>query len=312
MSEARTHEPETEQQRPARSRAAPLIALMLGACAIAFAPIFVRWSGAGPAATGFWRLFLALPALALIAWRSDKAGDRDVWSPSPLAALAGVLFALDLGFWHYGIKFTTIANATILANLSPVFVTAGAWLFLKERHGLGFLAGLALAVAGASVIAAARGASIGGEKGLGDALSIATAVWYAAYLLVVRRARLVHSAPQVMLWSSAIGAPLLLVAALALGERLWPTTPAGWMACAGLGLVHVAGQGAIAWALGRLRASVASVIVLAQPVFAAVLGSIIFSEVMGPWRILGAAMTLSGVALAQLAPHRARRSRPKP
>ena len=280
-------------------RARALIALILGACAIAFAPIFVRLTGAGPAATGFWRLLLALPALTFMTAlaRSGERGGR--FRPTAGALLAGVFFALDLGFWHYGIKFTTVADATILANLSPVFVTVGAWLLLSERPGRLFVAGLALALGGAWAIAAGHGAAAGPARGLGDGLSIATAVWYAAYMLVVRRARAGQSASALMLWSSAMGALLLLSAALALKEPILPASPGGWAACVGLATVHVAGQGAITWALGRLEAAVASVIILAQPVLAAVLGWIIFSEPMGPLQIAGGVIALAGVGLAQ-------------
>ncbi len=216
-----------------------------------------------------------------------------------------MLFALDLGFWHYGIRFTTVANATILANLSPVFVTAGAWLMLRERPGRGFLAGLALALAGTWALAEGRGGAMVPHPVLGDALSVATAVWYAAYMLTVRYARARISATQVMLWSTATGAPLLLVAALALHERVLPSSAAGWWACAGLGAVHVAGQGAIAWALGRLPAATASVAVLVQPALAAALGWLIFAEPLGPLQMAGGLMALAGVALAQLAARRA-------
>ncbi len=44
----------------------PLLALSLGACAIGFAPRFVRLSPLGPTATGFWRLALALPLLFIL------------------------------------------------------------------------------------------------------------------------------------------------------------------------------------------------------------------------------------------------------
>ena len=39
--------------------------LVVGACVIGLAPILVRLSAAGPAATGFWRLLFALPLLAI-------------------------------------------------------------------------------------------------------------------------------------------------------------------------------------------------------------------------------------------------------
>ena len=281
------------------SRRLAIAALILGALAIAFSPIFVRLTGTGPAAAGFWRLALALPALAPLAWLNR--GGAGLRRPNRLTLLAGLFFALDLGFWHYGVKFTTIANATILANLSPVAVTAAAWLLLGERPRKAFLAGLALAVAGVWAIAASRGSGGGLDPSLGDGLSIATAVWYAGYLLCVRKVRVGRTTSEVMLWSTAVGAPLMLAAALLLRERVIPTTLAGWGACLGLGLVHVVGQGSIAWALGRLPAATASVVVLVQPVLTAVLAWLIFAEAMGPLQMLGGAAALAGVVVAQLA-----------
>lgn len=294
------------------SRAAAIAALTAGAVAIAFSPIFVRLTETGPAAAGFWRLALALPALILIARPSWKGPAPLGSGLSPMTLLAGVFFALDLGFWHYGVHFTTVANATILANLAPAFVTFGAWLLLGERPGAGFVAGLALAIAGVWAIAAAKTGAPGLNPHLGDALSIITAAWYAGYMLAVRRARATQSASAIMVWSTAIGAPLILAAAVILHERIIPAGPSGWLACAGLGVVHVAGQGLIAWALGRLPAATASVVILVQPVLSALLGWMIFAEPMTPLQILGGAAALAGVVLAQLAAARAARTASAP
>ena len=75
----------------------------------------------------------------------------------------------------------------------------------------------------------------------------------------------------------------------------------GWLACAGLGLVHVGGQGLLAWAMGRLPTSTASVVVLVQPVVAGLLGWLLFRETIGPLQAAGAAVALAGVVLAQWA-----------
>ncbi len=174
-------------------------------------------------------------------------------------------------------------------------------MILRERPRRLFLAGLALALAGGWAIAAARVSGPGLDPPLGDAFGAGTALWYAGYMLVVRRARAVQSASRIMLWSSAVGAPILLLVALGLGERVVPATPGGWLACLGLAAVHVTGQGAIAWALGRLPAAVASVVILVQPVVAAVLGWLIFGEAMTGVQMLGGMVALAGVVLAQLA-----------
>lgn len=272
--------------------------LVLGACVIGFAPVLVRFAASGPAAAGFWRLIFALPLLALVTARgSDGFG-----SPSRLSLLAGFFFALDLGFWHYGITYTSVGKATVLANLTPVVVTAISWLVFKQRPGGLFLLAVVLAVAGVWTMTIAKGIGFEGTNPpLGDALSTTTALWYALYFLAVSRARQREGASRVMFWSSLAGTPLLLAFAFAAGERLLPATPAGWAAVAGLGIVHVAGQGSIAWALGRLPPATASVTVLVQPVVSAVLGWMIFNEVLGPGQMAGALVALTGVVLAQIA-----------
>ncbi len=275
-----------------------LAVLVTGAAVIGFAPILVRLADAGPAAVGFWRVTLALPLLALMAQRTDGG----VGKANGFALLAGLAFAGDLGFWHYALAFTSVANATVLTNLTPVVVTAVAWIFLKQRPANLFIGAVALAVAGAWLMAIGRGANApGSNPPLGDALSLMTAGWYAAYFLAISAGRRSASATRIMFWSGVVSAPLLLLAAIVLGEDLTPRSPGGWMAVAGLAVMHVTGQGAIAWALGRLPAATTSVVVLVQPVVAALLGWVLFSEALGPVQALGAAVALGGVVLAQTA-----------
>ena len=287
---------------PGHDRWRAVAALVFGACVIGFSGILVRLTGTGPAAGGFWRLAFALPLLAVMTRRSSGPLGR----PSPIALIAGVLFAGDLGFWHYGVKYTSVANATVLSNLAPVVVTAFAWIFLKQRPKAAFLLAVAVAVAGVWLMAAGR--SGGGHllnEPLGDAFSLGTALWYAFYFLAIAQGRKTEGASRLMFWSGVVGAPLLLVAALLLDEQIAPATAAGWGACVALGLVHVAGQGSIAWAMGRLPTATASVVVLVQPVVATWLGWVLFAEALGPMQAIGATAALTGVVLAQWASRRA-------
>ncbi|MDJ0891497.1 MAG: EamA/RhaT family transporter, partial [Gammaproteobacteria bacterium] len=50
-----------DQESTSRGGRGALPILLVGAAAIAFAPVFVRLSELGPTATAFHRLFLALP-----------------------------------------------------------------------------------------------------------------------------------------------------------------------------------------------------------------------------------------------------------
>ena len=125
--------------RKAGARLAPA-ALVVGAIGISFSPILVRLSELGPTATAFHRVFLAAPLLwAVLLWSDRRAPAppasarawprrREAW----LLIAAGVAFAGDLGIWHWSVQLTSVANSTLLANLTPIFVTLAAWLLFGE------------------------------------------------------------------------------------------------------------------------------------------------------------------------------------
>src|SRR5688500_18337203 len=95
-------------------------------------PVLVRGSELGPLAIGVWRIGLALPILFLwAAWESRGAPWR-ILRLGRSAWLGGIFFAGDLAFWHLSIAHTTVANATLFATMSPIWVVIGSSFFLGE------------------------------------------------------------------------------------------------------------------------------------------------------------------------------------
>src|SRR5262245_37552955 len=136
-----------------RTRVIALVALFAGAVAIATSALFVKVSETGPVATAFWRVALALPVLwtwSLIVRGSDHA--EDFSRNRGMLIAAGLFFAGDLAVWHWSIMLTTVANATLLANLAPIFVTSAVWFFYGRRPNALFLAGLVAALAGTTTL----------------------------------------------------------------------------------------------------------------------------------------------------------------
>jgi drug/metabolite transporter (DMT)-like permease len=280
----------------------PLGALLLGAACIAFSPIFVRLSEAGPTATAFWRVALALPplwAFGLLEKRALGKGERRAWL---LLGAAGLAFAGDLGFWHASIQLTSVANATLLANLSSLFVTLAAWIFLREAPSRLFLAGLGLALLGV-VLLVRTSLQFSASALLGDALGVLTAMFYAGYILAVKGLRdRGATALRIMAVTSTLTAILLLPAALATGEQFFPATATGWLVVLGLALIsHAAGQGLIAWALAHLPAAFSSVGLLLQPVVAAFFAWLLLAEPLAAPQIAGGLVVLAGIYLARRA-----------
>jgi drug/metabolite transporter (DMT)-like permease len=285
---------------PESGQARALAALFAGAIGIAFAPIFVRWSEVGPVATAFWRLFLALPLLALwAALDKRKAAPVAASGGLAMAVLAGLFFAADLAVWHWSIRLTSVANATFLANLAPIVVTIGAWVLLGERAKPIFFAGMLVSLAGAALL---MGANLGGPGAvlLGDGLGVLTAVFYAGYQLCVKRLRDTQSTARLMLMSGIACAAALLPAALLMGETILPASAIGWLVLVALAVVcQFAGQSLIAYAVAHLSASFSSVSLLLQPVAAAAFAWLLFGEALALLQWIGAAAVLAGIWLAR-------------
>ncbi len=288
-------------QQANRLARAPVLAALAGAVLIGLAPIGVRLSDVEPAATNLWRFLFALPVLALWAARAPLPGRRDLaWLLG-----AGVLFGIELNLWAFALMQTTIANATLLTNMTPVFAAAFAWVVFKERLGLGALSGGAIALCGALILALARARAGEGpssvEAGwIGDGLALTAALGYAGYLLIVRAVGDRVSVGAVMLWATLTGAALTYVLCLFTGEPLTPQTARGWAILVGLGVVsHAAGQGLIAYAVGRLPIAVSTVLLWMQPIAAAALSWAIFGEALGGLALFGAVLILAGIYIVQ-------------
>ncbi len=282
--------------------------LVLGAVCIAFAPIFVRLSELDPTATAVNRIVLALPLIWLWTMLEPADGMRAARRPMGWGAylgfgVAGLFFAGDLACWHWSIQYTTVANATLLANFAPVFVTLAGFALFGERFSVRFVIGLALAMAGA-VVLMGESLTISLDRLLGDTLGLVTAVFYAGYIVSIGRLRATYrySTATIMLWSGIATAIALIVIAVVSGETLIAGTLYGWAVLCGLAWIsHAGGQSLIAFALAHLPAALSSVTLLLQPAVAAVLAWLILAEPIGPWQAAGAAITLLGIALARTA-----------
>ena len=147
--------PAADVTRRAARLALPM--LLLGAAAISMAGVLVKLSEIGPIATAFYRLLLSLPVFWLWAAGEARVTRAVAGQPNCLRdylqlSVCGVVFATNLAVWHLALRHTTVANATLLGNTAPIYVTLAGWLLLGERFRAAFLIGLVVAMARAAVL----------------------------------------------------------------------------------------------------------------------------------------------------------------
>ena len=284
----------TAADHPPPARA--FVAVIIANIALAFGPWFVRLADTGPVASAFWRITLAAPLLVVMALGSG-------WRPHGLArglwvtvALAGVCFAADLASWHIGILQTTLANATLFGNsatlIFPVYGFFVARALPSRMQGVALL----LACVGAGLLMG-QSYQLDPSHLAGDLFCLLAGVLYAAYFILMARAReTMPPLPALALSTLASIAPLLLFAIL-LGERIIPTQ---WGVLIGLALAsQVFGQGLMIYALGRLSPLVVGIALLVQPVVSATVGWIVYDERLGLPDLIGAALVAVALALVR-------------
>jgi len=277
--------------------------LMLGSACLSYSPIAVRLSEVGPIATAANRIGLALPIFVLLMWLrpqdrlpvSTATGRRDAW----LLALGGAFFALDLLFWHWSIVMTSVANATVLANMAPVFVVLAAWVLFRDKVSRLFLLGLGTSIAGVIVLMG-ESLAISSTQFTGVVYGVITSWFYAGYILTVAKVRKRVSTAATMAIGGFVCVIILWGLALWLEGDVWPHTARGWTVSLTLAFVtQVIGQSLIALSLAHVPAGLGSMALLLQPVLASFVAWILFNEVLSPWQVLGGAAVLVGLELAR-------------
>jgi drug/metabolite transporter (DMT)-like permease len=283
-------------------------ALALGVLCIGFSAIFTKWAGVDGPVSGFYRVAIATVVLALpyalVTARKGRSRSQlaspPTPHPSPLpiilgAALAGFFFAGDLGLWNTSLFYTSAANATLLGNLSTIWVALGAMLFFHAVLRRRFWTGMTLALVGVLVIMG-RDVLEHPNLGWGDLLAVGSSIFYASYLLNTRQIRQRMDTLSFMWLSSASASVVLLAYCLVRGLTLTGFSTETWLALLGLAIIsHVIGWLAINYSLGHLHAPIASVTLLSQPVITALLAVPLLHEAISAYQIVGGALVLVGI-----------------
>lgn len=279
--------------------------LVMGAVAMGASPIFVRTAEIGPFASAFWRVFLGLPVLWAWAWWETRRAGRSIrWQLDRAILASGVFFAGDLVFWHLAIMNTTMANATLMATLAPVWVVLFSRAFIGEPVARNAYVGLAICLCGALFLIGSS-FRVAPERLIGDFYGFITSIFFGLYFLAVRVARRQRKGGEATFVSTMVTSAVLLVVALASGNAFLPQTGQGYASLLALGVIsHAGGQGLLAVALGSLSAAFSSLVIFVEAVAAALFGWLFFDEAIAPLQWVGGALILTGIWIARPARER--------
>jgi drug/metabolite transporter (DMT)-like permease len=275
--------------------------LSSGAMLIGFAPVFVKWSTLSPSAILFWRMLLALPLLLIFNLCINKKILFHVKSSKTIlfTAIASLAFTIDLILWHYSMNITSVSNATIIVNSAPVFVALLAFLFFKEKPSKGFGLSFLITYIGIFGLIIFSKNYISG-KILGDILCMIAALGYAIYLLVISKLGK-ETSLNIIFYTTFFCCLFSLIPMVVDSNNFMPVTSFEWINLMLMAfLCQFGGQFLITFGIGKISASNGSIGLLMQPLTAALLAAIIFSEILNIMQIIFVFITLIGIYLARL------------
>ncbi len=306
-----------------RRRLAGVLLAAVAACGYGTGPLFAK----SVYATGmdwlgliFWRFLIG----ALVLWtvvllvRSTRAGLRALPWRRALAALGlGAFFVANAGSYYAGLQWISASLASLIIYIYPALVAV---LSIRWGQGLqGRRPWLALAVVLVGVAMTVGGVETRAEP-IGIALLIVSPCCYATYILLSarfageRRGVTAHDRvgtegavpPVVVAAVMLVGTSgLTTVLAAAAGKPMlpWLVPPEAWFGLIGIGVVSTAlAISAIYAGAARIGAANAALVCTVEPVWTISLAMAFFGESLAPVQILGGALILAGVFIAQTTP----------
>ncbi|MCH7232558.1 EamA family transporter [Glycomyces sp. L485] len=268
------------------------------------ADLVYRVSDLGPIAVSFWRhlggLALLLAVTAFLPDGARRRPARPLRNRSVLLVGIGISMAVFQTAYFASVDVTGVAVATIVTLGScPIVTAVGGRLFLGERIGRGGALAIAGALTGLAILVG--GNAEGVVEPLGVALGLLSAAGYAGFALLGRLTGRDGNGEDpftLTMWSFGIGAAVLLP--LAWFEGLVPHGDGMWRVVALMGYLAVFTT-ALAYPFyfagaARVRAATASVMMLIEPVTAAMLAVFLLGEAMTAATLAGTLILLGSIA----------------
>ena len=286
---------QTNVKKKQNSNLLPYMLLAFGLLCIGWSAIFVKLANVSGLASAFYRMAIATAAITPIWFCRPKT--KISIKALKAAALCGLFFGCDIALWNTSIMLSKAAIATLLANLSPVWVGIGAVLILKEKLKLVFWIGTAIALIGV-VFIIGFDLVLHTNLSLGSTLAIGASVFYAGYLLTTQKVRNTLDTVSFTAISMLASTIVLLFFCLFAGVKLSGYSTHSWLSLAGLGLIsQLGGWLAINSALGHIKSTAASVTLLSQSVVTALIAIPVLGETLSFAEIMGAVVVLLGIFL---------------
>ncbi|MEL6611177.1 MAG: DMT family transporter, partial [Bacteroidota bacterium] len=275
------------------------LALTAGLVSISSAGILIRFASDAEGLTvALWRTMWAVTLLLPVVprARSDwKEFARRDWM---LVGAAGVFLGLHFILWITSLYHTSVASATVLVTMSPLFIAVLGVVALRERPSLRTWVAIAVGLVGAVLIGVGdAGAGVFPRAWLGNGLALTAAALFSVYIVIGRAVRQRVSFLAYLFPLNVAAMLTALVGTLVTGASLSaPPNVIGWTFVMAL-FPQILGHGSFNYAVRYISAAMLGLLTLTEPAIAALLAYVFFQEVPGGLALAGMVVVLVSLAV---------------
>ena len=272
--------------------------ILLGVVGVSLSAPLIRFSTAPSMVLVLYRVAMAsvlLLPFELSKNRAELKGlqRRDVL----LCLLSGLFLGLHFSCYFEALRYTSIASAVVLVDTEVFFVAFLILLLFRERiPGKAWL-GILIAFLG-SVLIAWSDAGSGANILLGDAIALAGAACMAGYTVIGKacRKRISTTTYTFLVYVSASLTVLAIL--LCTKKPVLGYEPVNWLTALGMAVFcTLLGHSVFSWGLKYESAAFLSIVKLLEPVFASLLGILLFREIPKVTVALGGCTVIVGVII---------------
>jgi len=252
--------------------------------------------------------FLTMPLLAFallaIVFRDRIARTWPKREDLPRFVACGLIgHAAHVGLVFWGINLSTAFSSALVLTSCPLFTLLLLVLLGAERLRASQVAGTLVAFAGIALFLSDKFAGGVARAGIGDLVLLAASALFSLYTVLVRPLVARYGPLIVLAYTLAFGAPLMVLASApaALAADYAALTPMVWLGLFWAIVVSSLG-GWMVWTWVNATRGIArsAPLMYLPPPIAGVVAWLTLGETFTPLKLAGAAVTLAGVAWAQL------------
>ena len=240
----------------------------------------------------FWRILLGAVVYSAIVYAS---GRRITKAMVRAVAPAGVVISIEIAIFFVALRNTTVANAVVISNLTPLVLLGVASRSFNEKVTGLLVAITGIATVGVALVVFGSSQHTGWQPG-GDFLAFVSMFFFAAYFVYAKKGR--ATVPilefQACLWIT--GAITLLPVAVVDAGGVDPPDTTQWLWLAALLAVPGTGHMLMNWAHAHVRLVIASMLNLAVPALSTAGAFLFLDEDVNAVQVLGVAIVISGLA----------------